>query len=260
MADNQIKLSVVIITKNEEYNIERCLKSVESIANEIVVIDSFSIDRTEAICNQYGVRFIKNEFKGHIEQKNFALTQCKHNHVLSLDADEALSKNLLESIQFIKSNFSFDGYYLNRLTNYCGKWIKHSAWYPDRKLRLFDKTKGRWAGENPHDKFELFQGNKSSRLNGDLLHYSFYSIDQHLDTIKKFTTIAAETKFQKGIKANYFDLTIRPIWKFKRNYFIRAGFRDGFYGFVICVLSAYATFLRYAKLKQLYKTKDIENN
>ncbi|MBL6964440.1 MAG: glycosyltransferase family 2 protein [Bacteroidetes bacterium] len=260
MADNPIKLSVVIITRNEERNIERCLQSVQDISDETVVVDSFSSDRTEEICSGYAVKFFKNEFKGHIEQKNYALSQAKYNHVLALDADESLSTKLIENLQKVKSNFSYDGYYLNRLTNYCGKWIRHSGWYPDRKLRLFDKSKGRWTGENPHDRFELFQDYKSSRLGGDLLHYSFYNIDQHLDTIKKFTTIAAEAKFRKESRASCFDLIIRPIWKFSRNYFFRLGFLDGYYGLVVCVLSSYATFIRYAKLKQLHKMSHLEKN
>ena len=253
MAMHPVKLSVVIITKNEDKNIGRCIKSVQNIADEIVVIDSFSTDKTEEICKKHQVVFIKHAFEGHIEQKNFALTCAKYKHVLSLDADEALSEELQKSIVQAKADFSKDGYFLNRMTNYCGKWIKHSGWYPDRKLRLFDKTKGQWGGENPHDKYELFSNGQSSRLSGDILHYSFYSIDQHLDTIKKFSSISAQTKFDKGKKASLYDLIIRPVWKFKRNYFFKAGFLDGYYGFVICVLSSYATFLRYAKLKQLNK-------
>ena len=147
MAMHPVKLSVVIITKNEDKNIGRCIESVQNIADEIVVIDSFSTDKTEEICKKHQVVFIKHAFEGHIEQKNFALTCAKYKHVLSLDADEALSEELQKSIVQAKADFSKDGYFLNRMTNYCGKWIKHSGWYPDRKLRLFDKTKGQWGGE-----------------------------------------------------------------------------------------------------------------
>jgi glycosyltransferase involved in cell wall biosynthesis len=144
-----IKLSVVIITFNEEKNIERCLRSVADIAEEILVVDSFSVDRTEEICRKYGVKFVNHSFEGHIEQKNWALEQTRFNHVLSLDADEVVSEALKRSIQYIRENWKDDGYSFNRLTNYCGQWINHCGWYPDKKLRLFDKTKGRWGGVNP---------------------------------------------------------------------------------------------------------------
>src|ERR1035437_3751774 len=131
-----IQLSVVIITYNEEYNIARCLESVKTIADDIVVIDSFSTDKTKEICESAGVRFVQHKFEGHIEQKNWAITQAKFPHILSLDADEALDGTLIKSILEVKNNWKYDGYYMNRLTNYCGKWIYHCGWYPDRKLRL----------------------------------------------------------------------------------------------------------------------------
>ena len=129
------KLSVVIITFNEEKNIARCLDSIESIADDIIVVDSFSTDQTKQICSQFNVRFIQHEFEGHIEQKNWALQQAKYPHVLSLDADEALTEPLQTLVRSIKENWTADGYTMNRLTNYCGQWIKHCGWYPDRKLR-----------------------------------------------------------------------------------------------------------------------------
>jgi glycosyltransferase involved in cell wall biosynthesis len=260
MAKNSVRLSVVIITKNEEKNIERCLLSVQDIADEIVVVDSYSTDQTESICKKYHVLFIKHPFEGHIQQKNFALTKTLFPHVLSLDADECLSEKLKEEIKAIKIDFQYDGYMINRLTNYCGKWIRHSGWYPDKKLRLFNKEKGQWTGDNPHDRFELQPSASLSRIRADILHYSFYTIDQHLDTIKSFSGIAAQTKFEKGQKAGYAKLLLRPAWKFFRNYFIKGGFLDGFYGLVVCSLSSYATFLRYAKLKQMIKTKHLENS
>ena len=146
-----IKLSVVIITFNEEKNIERCLTSVKDIADEIVVLDSFSKDKTAEICINHGVKFFQHTFDGHIQQKNRAITYANFPHILSLDADETLSSELAESIKKVKQNFSKDGYYINRLTNYCGHWVKHCGWYPDAKLRLWDSRKGQWTGTNPHD-------------------------------------------------------------------------------------------------------------
>ena len=166
-----VKLSVVIITYNEEKNIERCLQSVQTIADEIVVLDSFSKDRTPEICGKYGVKFFQHVFDGHIQQKNRAISYASFSHVLSLDADEALSEELRSSIKAVKNDFRKDGYYMNRLTNYCGHWVKHCGWYPDKKLRLWDSRKGHWTGINPHDKYELFEGDKNTgQLKGDILH------------------------------------------------------------------------------------------
>lgn len=141
------KISVVIITYNEERNIGKCLESIKEIADEVVVVDSYSTDRTEEIVKSMGGKFIQHPFEGHIEQKNWAITQAKYPHILSLDADEIPSDRLTESILNIKENWSHDAYYFNRLTNYCGKWIKHTSWYPARKLRLWDSRKGEWGGD-----------------------------------------------------------------------------------------------------------------
>lgn len=246
-----IKLSVVIITLNEEKNLERCINSVLEIADEIVVLDSFSTDKTEEICKKYNVKFFQNKFDGHIEQKNRALTHSSNNYVLSMDADEALSPKLIESIQSIKKDCKNDGYYFNRLNNYCGTWIKHTSWSPDRKLRIWNITKGKWGGENPHDKFILNKNCTKQYLKGELLHYSFASIEEHVIQINKFSTIAAKAKFAKGKKASFIDYIIAPIWEFKRSYFIKLGFLDGYYGFIVSVMTSYSVFLKYIKLKRL---------
>ena len=195
------ELSVVIITRNEEKNIERCLDSVKDIADEIVVVDSFSTDRTEGICRSKGAKFFLHAFEGHIEQKNYAVTLSSFNHILSLDADEALDETLKKSILEVKHNWKYDGYEMNRLTNYCGKWIHHCGWYPDRKLRLFDKRKGKWGGINPHDKYQLVEGGAPGFLKGDILHYSYYTIEDHYKQIEYFTTINSKASFEKGKKA-----------------------------------------------------------
>lgn len=244
-------ISVVIITLNEETNIERCIHSVLGVADEIVVLDSISSDKTKEICLKYPVRFIEQPFLGYIAQKNKALEFATYPHVLSLDADEALSDELKASILKVKENWQFDGYYCNRLTNFCGKWIRHTDWYPDRKLRLFDKHKGKWSGINPHDKYSLQSGCSEYFLNGDLLHYSFPSINHHMEVMKKFTDIMAKEGFGKGKKANFISLVVNPFWKFLKSYFFRLGFLDGYYGFVVCVISAYATFMKYVKIKEL---------
>lgn len=247
------EISVVIITLNEEKNIERCIQSIVDIADEIVVVDSFSTDKTEEICKRYDVRFIKHAFAGYIEQKNWALSQTSYVYVLSIDADEALSDQLKLSIQQIKNDFQFDGYQFNRMTNYCGKWIMHSGWYPDRKLRLVNKRLVSWTGINPHDKLEMKPGSRIHHLKGDLLHYSYYSISQHVAQANHFSDITARMLHAKGKKSFIFNILFNPCLKFVRDYFINLGFLDGYYGYVICRISAHATFLKYIKLKQLGK-------
>ena len=245
-------ISVVIITFNEERNISRCLESLKDVADEIVVVDSFSKDKTEAICKEFNVHFVQHAFEGHIEQKNWSITQAKYPHILSLDADEALDETLKKSILEVKNEWKFDGYTLNRLTNYCGKWIHHCGWYPDTKLRLWDSRLGTWGGDNPHDKFVINSNDAEiAHLKGDILHYSYYSLEDHYKQVAYFTDVLAKAQFKKGKKAPLFILLFSPIVKFVKDYFIKLGFLDGRVGFRICRISAFATFTKYKKLRQL---------
>jgi len=243
------KLSVIIITFNEERNIARCLESVKEIADEILVVDSFSKDSTPEICKRYNTTFIQAPFLGYIEQKAFAVSKARYDHILSLDADEALSEQLLAEIKRAKENWDVEGYYMNRLTNYCGKWIKHCGWYPDKKLRLLNRTKGTWGGSNPHDRFEIGKGVKTGFLKGDILHYSYYSINEHVLQTNKFSTIASKVLYEKGKRFNALKLFTAMPFRFFRDYIIRGGFWDGYYGFIISAINAYGAFLKYAKLK-----------
>ena len=246
------RISAVIITYNEEHNIARCLESLMDVADEIVVVDSYSTDRTEEICRSYNTRFIKHKFTGHIEQKNWAVLQASSPYILSLDADEALSFQLKLSIQGIKEHWTHDGYYFNRLTNYCGKWIRHTSWYPARKLRLWDSRKGSWGGLNPHDRFMVYKGATISFLKGDILHYSYFSIKEHQRQINSFSSILARSYYEQGRKVTFFTIVFRPFWRFLKDFFFRLGFMDGFYGLVVSVNSAYEVFLKYSKLWQIY--------
>jgi glycosyltransferase involved in cell wall biosynthesis len=249
------KLSVVLITFNEEKNIARCLESVISIADEVLVVDSFSTDETEEICKGYPVRFVTNTFEGHIQQKNYAASIAAYDFILSLDADEALSEELLGEVKKVKEKLTADGYYFNRLNNYCGKWIRHCGWYPDQKLRLWDRRKGKWGGENPHDRFELKPGSKIEYLKGDLLHYSYSSIQDHIAQANKFSSIGASSAILKGRKSNLLKVVLFPFWRFLKNYFIRLGFLDGYYGLVVCLIISHENFLKYAKMIELQKLK-----
>lgn len=252
----KVNISAVIITYNEEKNIARCLKSLKDVVDEIIIVDSFSTDKTKAICEEYGVTFIENKFEGHIQQKNWAITQASNQYVLSLDADEALTRELKEAILAVKDNWEYDGYSFNRLTYYCGHWVRHCGWYPDKKLRLWDTKKGAWGGVNPHDTYIMKEGATTKHLKGDLLHYSYYSINQHVQQVNYFTDIAAKAYFEKGKKSNLFYILFSPWLKFFKSYFIKLGFLDGFYGFVISIISSHETFLKYVKLRVLQKQKE----
>jgi len=249
-----VEISAVIITFNEERNIARCINSLKGVADEVVVVDSFSTDGTERIARGLGARFVQHKFEGHIEQKNWAITQATHAWVLSVDADEALDEALLSSILAVKQgNPQADGYTMNRLTNYCGTWVRHGGWYPDTKLRLWDSRKGQWAGTNPHDRYELEAGTRTAHLRGDLLHFSYHSISDHVRQADYFTTIAAKALHARGKHGGMLKLLFSPVAKFLGGYVLRGGWRDGFHGFVIARISAHATFLKYAKLRQLWR-------
>jgi glycosyltransferase involved in cell wall biosynthesis len=246
---NPVKISVVIITFNEEQNIDDCLRSVKSVADEIVVVDSFSTDKTKAICESHGARFILNPFAGHIQQKNFAMLQASHDVVLSLDADERLDEKLTREILKIKSNFVAGGYRVNRLNNYCGKFVHFGEWNPDWKIRLWDRRKGEWGGENPHDKVILKSGAQLVKLNGRLLHFTYRNPTDHFLQMHKFSDIAAKESFRKGKRSVFIvHQILYPFFYFLKVYFLKLGFLDGATGYVLAVHAAYYRFLKYAKL------------
>ena len=254
MNNSPLKISCIIITKNEERNIGRCIESLNSVADEIIVIDSYSTDRTEEICAQFNIRFVKSEWKGYSETKNYGNSLASHEYILSLDADEALSEELRTEIKLLKNNNSIaDAYFLNRLTNYCGKWIWHCGWYPDKKLRLWNRNKGKWQGRI-HESVIMEEYSISGKLKGNIHHYSYYTINEHIAQMMHFTDLMAETLVNKRKKHFLFNLLVSPVIKFIVSFFIKAGFRDGYYGFIICVLSSVATFLKYAKAYQLLRS------
>ncbi len=246
-------ISALIITYNEEASIARCIRSLEKVADEIIVIDSFSTDDTAKICHDLGVTFIEHRFEGHIQQKNFAITQANHDYCLSLDADEELNDEAIQSILSLKNNFSADGYTINRRNNYCGTWVKHSGWYPDRKLRLWHKKKGTWQGVNPHDSFKMDHGSSTGHIQGELKHYTVASLSAHVQQINYFTDIAAEELQKKGKRASLCDILLRPPFKFFRDYVLKLGFLDGLAGLMIAANSSHSVFLKYSKLYYLQR-------
>jgi len=245
-------VSVCVITKDEEGNLPGCLASVKW-ADEVVVVDSRSADRTREIAAAAGARVIERDFPGHIEQKNFAVGEARHDWVLCLDADERLSPELAASVQAALEGEGGPGgpagYECARLTFHCGHPIRHGGWYPDRKLRLFDRRRGKWGGRNPHDRVEV-EG-AVARLAGDLLHFSYRSLSDHLRQIDFFTTIAAREKRARGERSSLLRMALRPTWKFFRMYLFKAGFLDGVQGFVVAALGCHYVFLKYAKLREL---------
>ncbi|HTJ13935.1 MAG TPA: glycosyltransferase family 2 protein [Dinghuibacter sp.] len=246
-----LKLSVVIITYNEERNIGRCIDSVQAVADEVVILDSHSQDRTTAIASEKGAVVYEQPFAGYTEQKNAALDLATHPLVLSLDADEAIDERLVASITEVKNNAIADGYTMNRCTSYCGRFIRHGSWYPDRKLRLFDKRKARWTGEKIHEKVEI--AGTTGHLKGDILHYSYDRLDEHVSQNNKFSTLSAEAYFAKGKKSSWTKMLLNPFWAFFQGYILRAGFLDGFLGLVIAANVAHLTFMKYYKLYALQK-------
>ncbi|HEX8330190.1 MAG TPA: glycosyltransferase family 2 protein [Hymenobacter sp.] len=245
-----VSLSVVVITFNEEANIARCLQALGNVADDVLVVDSFSTDATVEICRQHGARVIQHAFVGYVEQKNYATGQAKFDHVLQLDADEVLTDELRQSISAAKQNWQHAAYSLARLTNYCGHWVRHGGWYPDRKLRLYDRRLGRWTGLLLHERYEVDPAQTTGDLRGDALHYSYPSIAQHVSQLNKFTSITAQELALRGkTNVNVFHLLLKPLWKFVHGYFFRLGFLDGFAGLCIAGVSAWGVFLKFAKLK-----------
>jgi len=248
-------ISAVIITYNEELFLGKCLASLEGIVDEIIVVDSYSTDATEEICKRYKVKFVKNRFEGFKDQKNFALTLATYRNILSIDADEVLSDKLRESILAVKEKWEYNGYVFNRRNNYCGRWIRHSGWYPDRQLRLFDSDKGQFGELNIHEKFILSDGGKVGRLEGDLLHWVCLTPQEHIEKMTLYSNISAEEHHKAGKKASLFAPYIHSMWGFFRNYFINRGFLDGHDGLIICYISAKSTFNKYNKLRLLNKNR-----
>jgi len=250
-----VKISATIITFNEERKIERCLASLLGIADEIIVVDSNSTDGTAAICARYPVVFMKHSFQGYIAQKNFAVAQASNDYILSLDADEVLSDQLKASILAVKSDWgSFDGYSFNRYNNYCGKWIRFCGWYPDRKIRLWDRRKAKWGGEDPHDKVEIAK-DRVKELRGDLLHYAYFTVDEHLTQMHKFAEVAARAKYRKGKKPVFIiHVVFNPMFKFFRKYLLQLGFLDGYYGFVFCATTSALNFYKYLRLYEYHRS------
>lgn len=248
------EISLVIITYNEAKHIRRCIESAQVLADEVLVVDSLSTDDTVAIAESLGARVLLQPFLGYVEQKRFAIAQATHRMVLSLDADEALSDSLRQSIQQEKTTgLPKDCYFMHRLSNIDDQWIKHGGWYPDRKMRLFAKELFAVEGINPHDKFVPLPGARTGFLKGDILHYTNSDIESRIKTINHFSTLAAQAFHERGKKGSWFRMLTKPAFRFFIEYVLRRGFFDGFYGYVVARTSAEYVFMRESKLIALQR-------
>ena len=239
------KLSVSIITLNEEKNIERCLQSV-TWADEVVVVDSGSKDRTVELSKKYTDRVIHNDWKGFADQKDFAMRSCSNEWVLSLDADEEISSELRAEIEnLLKNPKEFDGYYMPRKTYFNGKWIKSCGWYPGYQLRFFKKSLTKLTDRKVHEGFEV--NGKVGYLKGDILHYTHIDLKSTIAKINNYSTLEAEEKYLTK-RSTPLNFILNPIAAFFQHYIIRRGFTDGVEGLLISILHALTNLMTYMKI------------
>jgi GT2 family glycosyltransferase len=248
-----IKISAVIITRNEEENIGRCIDSLLPVVDEILVVDSFSTDNTKIICEQKGTRFIENFFKGYIEQKNFAVDFITHDYILSIDADEYLSEELSNSILLAKASETYYAYTMNRLSSYGGKWIWHTDWYPDEKLRLWHKEYGKWGGPKPHEQVILNAEIEVKHLKGNLLHIAYRNAEELITKANQYSSFFADTSRTK-VGSSYAKIAYKTMFAFFRNFVLHKGVLSGLGGLQISFSNAVYTFFKYSKLLELNRT------
>lgn len=271
-----LEISAVLITLNEERRLARALESL-AVADEILVVDSGSTDQTREVAERHGARVIAHPWEGYARQKNFAAAQAKFPWVLSIDADEVVTPELAAELRQIKQSGpggklgpgDAAGFRMPRLAWYRGRWIRHSGWYPDHKLRLYDRRRGRWVGDYVHERVEV--DGPVGTLRGDLRHFTCDSLAEHLRTLDRYTTLAAQETYDRGQRRNLprdqsrvlpqviaqaiAMMLAGPPWKFLETYLFRQGFRDGSSGLVIAAMAGYYVFRKYAKLWQLARGK-----
>jgi hypothetical protein len=242
-----MKISATIITLNEELNIARAIESLRC-ADEIVIVDSGSGDKTREIALRLGARVFENTWPGYARQKNYAAESAENDWILCIDADEAISEELEANILALKKKGPrFDGYAFPRMAQYLGRWIRHSGWYPDRKVRLYDRRRASWKGDYVHESVSV-EGSVG-QLEGNLLHFTCQSLSHHLRTLDRYTTLAACELRARQTKIPVRRLALDPAWTFVRTYFIQRGFLDGTEGLAIASMAALYTFLKYAKAR-----------
>jgi glycosyltransferase involved in cell wall biosynthesis len=256
MPSSRRPVTLCVITRDEERNLPRCLASVR-FADEIVVLDSGSTDRTAAIAHAAGARVVVEPFRGHVAQKQRAIELATHDWVLSLDADEELSPELAAAIERWRAQpDDRAGFELARKTWYAGGFIEHSGWWPEWRVRLFDRRRVRVAGTDPHERFEV--DGPVGRLDGALFHYPYRDFGHHLAKIDAYTTTMARGAFARGERCSVLDLAVRGPARFVRMFVLKRGFLDGWRGLVLASMGAFYVFLKYAKLRELAQTARAE--
>ncbi len=242
-----MKISATIITLNEERNIPRAIESLRC-CDEIIVVDSGSTDRTIEIAEKLGARVWECPWLGYAGQKNFASEKASNDWILSLDADESLSEALEAEIwQIKKSGPKCHAYTMPRLAQYLGRWILHSGWYPDRKVRLFDRRRAKWVGDYVHE--SVVVDGDVGHLESNLLHFTCESLSEHLRTMDRYTTLAAEQIVDQRTVIAWHRLVFDPLWTFFSTYFLKLGFLDGVEGLCIAYMAAFYNFVKYAKAR-----------
>ena len=245
-------ISAVVITLDEERNLGRCLDSLAGVVEESVVLDAGSKDGTEPIARERGARFFTREWQGYSSAKNHANGLAEHEYVLSIDADEALSPELRESILKAKRDGLTGAYSFNRCTNYCGKWIRHGSWYPDVKLRLFPKTGARWVGDI-HEGLRFDEEPAVTWLPGDLEHYSYYDFTEHRERADRYSALTARKMFEAGAAASPLRPVSAAVGRFVKMYILKLGFLDGYHGFKVAQISAQSNVFKYQELNRLHR-------
>jgi len=243
-------VSACIIAFQEQDRIADCIRSVDW-CDEVLVVDSHSTDRTREVAAAEGARVIERDWPGHVAQKEFAIREARHDWVFCIDADERVSRELRDELIALRARGFPDraGWRMPRMSRYLGRWIRHGVWYPDRQLRLFDRRRGHWGGHDPHDRVEL--DSRPGELRGRLEHHPYRDLAEHLATIDRYTTTMAAGMYARGRRASVLDLLTRPAVRFVRSYVLRAGFLDGWRGFVVAGLAAHYVRLKYTKLRAL---------
>lgn len=244
-----MKITATIITLDEERNIQRSIESLRC-ADEILIVDSGSVDRTVELSEKLGVRVIEAGWRGFSGQKNWAAEQASHDWILSLDADEALSEALEAEIWNLKKNGPrADAYTMPRLAKYLGRWILHSGWYPDRKVRLYNRHKASWVGDFVHESVQV--AGRVGHLHANILHFTCDSLSEHVKTLERYTTLAAQELAARKAPIGLARLICDPLWTFASTYFLKLGFLDGLEGLIIAYMAAFYTFLKYAKTRNM---------
>lgn len=242
-------ISAVVITLNEASNIEACVKALRQVTDDVVIVDAYSADGTPALAEALGARVVQTEWVGYSHNKNLGNQAARHDWILSIDADEALSEELIQSLKALQPQAGAV-YELDRLTNYCGKWIRHSGWYPDWKVRLFDRREVRWQGDYVHETLAVPKGFRTVRLKGKLLHYSYKTRSDHWQRIERYAALAAQEMHARGKRATWVKLYLSPAMRFLRTLLLNQAFLDGWAGWVISWSGARLVYRKYRKLRE----------